>query len=167
MRWLTLGTALSASAAHAGFQFRAVLDAGGAARVGEISCVSTCGAYKSLRLGPYAALDLTLGARLGRVELHGGGELQWTWYPGLTHVLRAGPLLGLSVYAARWAVLALDAKVLFTAFGADFGGVGATFRWGFQLTDDGRHQLAVSLGAYWVGGFLWTGGLSYVVSLPR
>ena len=165
-----LAGVLAASSAEAGgFQFRAALDAGAAARLGQVTCIGgfggSCGAYGTLRVGPLAALDLTAGWRFGRVALHGGGELQWTWYPNLTHVLRAGPLLGVSVYAARWAVLSLDAKLLFTAFGVDLGGVGGTFRWGFQLTPDGRHQLAASLGFYWVGGLMWTGALSYVFTL--
>lgn len=114
--------------------------------------------------GPVVAFDATIGGRFGAVGFHGGAELLGTWLFGaaVPQTLRVGPVTGLSVYAARWAVLSLDAKLLFPTVGTDFVALGGTFRWGFQLTDDGAHQLAASVGGYFAFGALVTASVSYV-----
>lgn len=163
LRGWALSGVLVACAAHAeerGFQFRAVADVGAALRLGA-------SANSTVYAGPMVAFDATVGGRIGVVAFHGGAELQGVWLIGAAFpaTLRVGPVTGLSVYAARWAVLSLDAKLLFPAVGRDFVALGGAFRWGFQLTADGAHLLAASVSAYFAFGALVTGSVSYVFTL--
>ena len=110
LRGWALSGVLVACAAHAeerGFQFRAVADVGAALRLGA-------SASSTVYAGPMVAFDATVGGRLGVMAFHGGAELQGVWLIGADFpaTLRVGPVTGLSVYAARWAVLSLDAPGL-------------------------------------------------------
>lgn len=168
MRWWVVSGVLWASAALAGergFQFRATVDTGVAVQSLPSACSDSCaGGFGLLDVGPTAAFAMAPGWHFGLVSIYGGAELQWMWFAQNQNLVRAGPLLGVTFHIERWLVLSLEAKLLFPLLGS-FGALGGNLRWGFELSRDGMHQLAPSIGVSWVGGILVTTSVSYVLTL--